>query len=148
MAVIDRFILNIKGLYCVERSEGYAEGQQCNWYWCLYNYLAFIITLVLDWVERGGEIVYSIISFYLVLPISSFVISCVWCTKRTMKKWCLPVFFGCMAMLLGVFTFDLANTMVTHKMHIPDFKMAFISAVPSLLGLLIGTGVTVSGKYN
>ena len=105
--------------------------------------IIWFLLLLWFWIglAQDGAMAYSMISFYLVLPISSFIISCIWRTKNTLKKWLLPVFFGLMAMLLSYLTFSLANTIAFHNLHIPDLKMALISAAPSLVGLLINTGI-------
>jgi hypothetical protein len=103
--------------------------------------------LIWFWIEREQDkaMVYSIVAFYFLLPISSLIISSIWSTRNGIKIWILPAYFGCMAMLLSYFTFSLANTIEFNNFHIPDFKMALISAIPSIVGLLIGTGLT---KFN
>lgn len=105
--------------------------------------IIWFLLLLWFWIglPQDGAMAYSIISFYLALPISSFIISCIWRSKNTLKKWLLPAFFGLMAMLLSYLTFSLANTIAFHNLHIPDLKMALISAAPSLVGLLINTGI-------
>lgn len=110
--------------------------------------IIWFLLLLWFWIglAQDGAMAYSMISFYLVLPISSFIISCIWRTKNTLKKWLLPVFFGLMAMLLSYLTFSLANTIAFHHLHIPDLKMALISAVPSLVGLLISMGMMAFNK--
>jgi hypothetical protein len=103
--------------------------------------------LLLFWFWIGlpsdGAMVYSLISFYFVLPITSFVISCGLGSKSAWIKWGSPIFFGFMAMMLGFLTFDLANTLAFRNWHVPDVKVALISAVPSLVGLCISFGLTV-----
>lgn len=112
-------------------------------------YLSIWLLLLL-WFWTGlppdGAMGYSIISFYLLLPISSLAISCMLGTQKAWVKWVSPIFFGCMAMLLSFLTFDLANTLSFHNQHVPDFKMALISAVPSLIGLCISVSVTALKK--
>lgn len=104
----------------------------------------WLLLLLWFWIglPADGAMSYSIISFYLVLPISSLVISYMLGIQKIWIKWVSPIFFGCMAMMLSFLTFDLANTLSFHNQHVPDFKMALVSSIPSLIGLSISTGIT------
>lgn len=110
--------------------------------------LVWLLLLLWFWtgLPQDGAMLYSMISFYLVLPVASAVISGIWAARNTWSIWLLPAFFGCMAMFLSYFTFDLANTLAFHKIHSPDIKMALFSAVPSLAGLCISTFILVIRK--
>jgi hypothetical protein len=103
--------------------------------------------LLLVWFWAGlpldGGMVYVMASFYLVLPVCSFVVSCRLGGSSGRIKWLAPVFFGLMGMALGFLTFDLANALATQNWCAPDFQMALISAVPSLAGLCIGACAAV-----
>ena len=98
------------------------------------------------WLPPDGAMLYSLASFYFMLPASSFFIACVIKTKHAFSKWLSPAFFGSMAMLLHYFTFSLANMRAFRNTLFPDVKILLVSAVPSLLGLCFNKGVAAFRK--
>lgn len=84
---------------------------------------------------------YAVLSFYLVLPICSFIVNLVYGIKDDSIKYYLPFFFGVMEILGGFLSFQLANIVSNGKWNTwntPDLEMSLYSFVPALQGLLIG----------
>lgn len=102
------------------------------------------LSLLFFWVFHGKEdaAVYSIIVLWIVLPVTTFVLSVLLGTNTYLgrKKWFLPLAFGIMYMFVEYGTFSAANMIAFSKVNAPDFFMILIGAAISLLGMGLGAG--------
>ena len=83
---------------------------------------------------------YSLITFFVVLPITTFVLSILIGKESSWgnTKFLMPIFFGIMFMLVDYTTFRLANMIYFDKLNIPDFSLIISGAILSYIGLIIG----------
>jgi len=82
-------------------------------------------------LNPGDEMGYALLSFYLIIPVSSFVIAFILTKTNTNLIWLYPVVFG----LFGFFI----PTLIFHASW--GWFAALYVAAPALLGLLIGSGI-------
>ena len=103
--------------------------------------LIWAFSLLIFWfTEEQDAIGYSIMVFYILLPITSFIIS-IWIGKDNswdLLKYLMPIFFGIMYMLAEYTTFSLANMTSFNKINLPEFRMIIPGAIISYLGIVIG----------
>ena len=88
----------------------------------------------------GDEMGYSLLVFYLILPVSTFVISLI-IGKDTgwgKSKWFMLLFFGVMYSLACYGTFGLANTLEFGNVNFPEIGEAIPGIVISAMGMGIG----------
>ena len=112
--------------------------------------IIWAISLILFWVfaTDSDAMAYGLLVFWLVLPVSSFVISLI-VGKNSFWgkfKWASPLFFGLMYMLADYGTYRLANNIAFDKINAPEFELFFYGAVISLVGLLAGFAFSKLGK--
>lgn len=105
----------------------------------------WLAAVLYSWIfmDPGDALGYSIVVFWLLLPIATFVLS-VMLGKRDAwgkYKWLSAIYFGIMLMLAEYMTFSLANMLAFPKFNMPAFELFFIGAVISLIGLAIGAVV-------
>lgn len=103
--------------------------------------IVWLVMVVIFWV--GGSLDplgFSIVSFYIVLPITTLIISfLVGKDKgRSNMKWLLTTFFGVMYMLANYTTFNLANMMWFRKFNYPDWDMILPGLIISAIGMAVG----------
>lgn len=93
--------------------------------------------------DSGFAMAYSLVTFYCILPVSTFVISLQMGKDASWGygKWIMPLFFGAMFSLEGFATFSMANTLAFGNQHTPTLEAAIPGFVISLLGL--GAGLLV-----
>lgn len=102
------------------------------------------VCLIWFWVAKGLDpafaMLYSIVSFYMILPVTTFIISIQIGKDASWGKyrWCMAFFFGAMQSLVSYGTFALANTIAFGNQHFPTIEDGVPGFVVSLLGLLIG----------
>ena len=100
--------------------------------------------LVWFWLGLGSEagfaMAYSLVTFYCILPISTFVLSLQIGKDASwgMWKWTMPIFFGAMYSLENFGTFLMANNIAFGKQNLPRVEDAVPGFVISFVGLLIG----------
>ncbi len=101
------------------------------------------------WLGRGSgggfAMGFSLITFYFVLPVSTFVISILIGKDGSwgMWKWMMPFFFGVMYALENFGTFLMANNIACGNQNLPSVEDAVPGFVISLLGLLIGMVMSI-----
>lgn len=90
--------------------------------------------------DGGFAMAYSLVTFYLILPVATFVISLQIGKDASWGKmrWIMPIFFGAMFSLEGFGTFLMANTLACGNQHFPEVEAAIPGFVISVLGILIG----------
>lgn len=83
---------------------------------------------------------YSLIVFYCILPITTFIISFLIGKDKNwdFTKYFIPIFFGIMYMLGDYATFSLANMTSFSKFNLPSFSMIISGAIISYIAILLG----------
>lgn len=108
--------------------------------------LIWAMAIIVFWIGgRSDAMGYSLIVFYLVLPVSTLVIS-VFIGKDSgwaNYKWMMLLFFGVMYMLASYATFSLANTVAFGNWNIPNITELLPGILCSAVGMIIGTIVNV-----
>lgn len=105
--------------------------------------------LIWFWLGQGSDggfaMGYSLITFYFILPVATFVISLL--IGKDMSwgnlKWFMPLFFGVMFSLENFGTFLMANNIACGNQNLPAVEDAVPGFVISLIGLLLGTLVVI-----
>lgn len=103
--------------------------------------------LIWFWLGKGSDggfaMVYSLSTFYLILPVTTFILSLQIGKDASWGKmgWLMPIFFGAMYSLEGFATFSMANTLAFGNQHLPSLEAAVPGVVISILGILIGFSV-------
>ena len=119
----------------------------------LLSYLGiWAIAIIIFWVfttkDSGDAMGYSVIFLWIVLPVSTFVISLLiskndyWGTR----KWLFAIGFGIMYMLAEYATFSMANNIAFNKVNMPEFSMIIAGAIISLAGMGIGHAIANKKK--
>lgn len=85
-------------------------------------------------LKDGDEIGYILMSFYLIMPITSLVSGIVLGIKNAYLKWAYPVTFGALGIIIPSFIFK--NSW--------DWISLFFSLIPALTGLIIGVLINKS----
>lgn len=95
-----------------------------------FSYLVFLIIALWGrfFLKNGDEMRYVILSFYLIMPIVSFVTGIILGLKDVYLKWVYPALFGLLGIILPFFIFSYSF----------DWISIFFSLVPAVFGLLIG----------
>lgn len=100
--------------------------------------------LIWFWLEKGEDggfaMAYSLATFYLILPVTTFVLSVQIGKDVSWGKlrWIMSIFFGVMFSLEGFCTFKMANTLAFGNQHVPSIADGIPGFVISVLGLFIG----------
>lgn len=89
----------------------------------------FILIQGIFFLNPGDAMGYSLLDFYLILPITAFVCSIIAGKEETPLKWILPILFGIIGFLLPGIVFQSY-----------DMVAVFFALLPSIVGTLIGTG--------
>ena len=100
------------------------------------------LLMVLFWfgISPGDAMGYSLIAFYLVLPVTTIVISFLIGRDKTWgrSKWLMIPFFGLMFMLAEYATFKLSNMLSVGIFRLPDLGMLATGGVCAAVGMLPG----------
>lgn len=105
----------------------------------LMYFIFWLLIIVSFWLGlRLEPMLFSIIAFYLALPLSAFLVSIYLGTVRSHLKWLFVLFSGIMQFLAPFLTFNLANIFATSKVTLPDISSSIFSIIPSILGMVIG----------
>lgn len=116
----------------------------------LIQVLAYLViwavAIIVFWLGgRVDAMGYSLVVFWLVLPVTTFIIS-IFIGKDdgwANYKWLMMLFFGVMYMLAEFATFKLANAVAFNKTNLPDLENMYPGLLWSAAGLLVGTVVQV-----
>ncbi len=115
-----------------------------------YSKLVLVLSYLVIWAvaiiafwcftDPQNGIGYSLTYFYIILPVTTFVVSLLISRNNYWGKfkWLGSVGFGIMYMLSEYATFSMANNIEFHKVNIPEFPMILNGAVISLIGMGIG----------
>lgn len=111
-------------------------------------YLAiWAFALIVYWFFTSGSdaMGYSLVFLWIILPVSTFVISFLTGKNNYFgkMKWMTPIICGIMHMLAEYATFSMANmiTIDFTRINIPHFELIMFGAVFSIIGLIVGLGV-------
>ena len=105
-------------------------------------FLIWMLLVAMFWINMGDSsnaMGFGLLAFWIVLPLSSFIIAFLYGKREGYKKWGIILVFGIMVILCQSLTFDLANTLSTGKIHIPEWKLVFLGAIPAFLGIGLGS---------
>lgn len=109
------------------------------------TYLAiWSISLASFWLfYKGDALGHSIIFLYIILPITTLVLSFIIGKNNYWGKWkwVSPIAFGVMYMLADYTTFSLSNMIAFEKFNMPQFGMIPAGAIVSVLGMCMGFGI-------
>lgn len=98
--------------------------------------------IVVFWVGgRTDAIGYSLVVLYLVLPLTTIIISFFIGKDNgwAQYKWLMLIFFGIMYMFAPYATFSLANTATFGNIHMPEIAAMLPGILCAAAGMLIGT---------
>ena len=97
-----------------------------------YCFSAVLLAIILLWgkfyLADGNEMGYILLNFYIVIPLTSFVIGTILGIKNGYFKFAYPIVFGVLTGIVLMVVFDEAR----------DLVFLFFSFVPSSVGLLVG----------
>ncbi len=103
----------------------------------------YAIAMILFWCVADGSdaMGYSLIIFYFVLPVITFVLSILIGINDYWGKWkwLSAIIFGIMYTLAEYATFKLANTFAFGNFNLPNLTLLLVGVIISLAGLGIGT---------
>lgn len=100
---------------------------------------AFSLIVFWFFISGADATGYSLMFLWILLPITTFVISLMIGKNNYRGKWFSSVVFGIMYMLAEYATFQAANMAVSGKFNMPNLEMIPVGAVISLFGLGIGS---------
>lgn len=104
--------------------------------------IIWAISILMFWLFTGetDAMGYSLMVFFCILPITTFVISFLIGKDKSWDflKFFMPLFFGVMYMITEYATFSLANMTSFAKFNLPDFSMIIPGAIISYIGILFG----------
>ena len=109
----------------------------------LVTYLGiWAVSLIVFWffINSSDAMGYSIMYLWVLLPVTTFVISLLIGKNNYMGKWKWgsSIAFGIMYMLAEYATFSAANMITFDKINVPQFAMILIGAIISQVGLVVG----------
>lgn len=104
--------------------------------------IIWAVAILMFWLftGEGDAMGYSLMTFFCVLPITTFVISFLIGRDKNWEllKYFMPIFFGVMYMIAEYATFSLANMTSFDKFNLPSFELIITGAVISYIGIVIG----------
>lgn len=119
----------------------------------LASYLViWVVAVTVFWVfivrHSTGAMVYSLTFLWIVLPVTTLVIS--FLIGRNdywgKGKWVTSIGFGVMYMLAEYATFSMANNLLYNKVNMPEISMMFTGAAISLIGMALGYLVFITKR--
>ena len=106
--------------------------------------LLWTACLIWFWVGRRQDPTFApafaIMTFYIILPISTFVLSVLIGKDESWGRfrWLMVIFFGIMQSLEGFGTFQMANTLAFGNQHFPSVEDAIPAVIISVCGMCVG----------
>lgn len=119
-------------------------------FYLLVYFLVWAISIAIFWLGGKSDAMgYSLLVFFLVLPVTSLILSIFigQDEKWTKSKWLMPIFFGVMHMLGVYLTFSMANMVAFEKINLPKVEDMVAGILSSALGLFIGR-IIARGRKN
>lgn len=95
--------------------------------------LSFFVFLVISlwgmfFLDPGDEMGYVILNFYIIMPLTSFIMGIILTVKNETLKWEYPVIFGLFGVIIPIAVFNGSW----------DWISLFFSLIPGFIGLFIG----------
>lgn len=117
----------------------------------LVTYLGiWAVSLIVFWffINSSDAMGYSIMYLWVLLPVTTFVISLLIGKNNYMGRWmwCFSIAFGIMYMLAEYATFSAANMITFDKINMPQFAMILIGAIISQVVLFCILELCISHK--
>ena len=100
---------------------------------------AFSLIVFWFFISGSDAMGYSLMFLWILLPVTTFVISLVIGKNNYRGKWLFAVIFGIMYMLAEYATFQAANMAASDKFNMPSLEMIPVGVIISLVGLGIGS---------
>lgn len=139
--------------YLAESTDTVKSKQRLSTVILIATYLAiWAFALIVFWCFTTGSdaMGYSLLFFYIVLPVSTLVISTLLTKGGAFGRlrWLLPLGFGLMHLLAEYATFSLANMIYIGfaRINPPAWDYFLFGAIISLIGIGIGTLLSRIGK--
>ena len=105
--------------------------------------LIWAVAMIVFWFFTSGSdaMGYSLMFLWIILPITTFVVSIVIGKNDFWKKgkWAFTLFFGVMYMLAEYGTFKMANNITFDKLNAPAWGMVVAGTIISTIGMLVGS---------
>jgi len=103
----------------------------------MFYIFLWTILLVFYWTSRVDAFAYSLITFYIALPLCLLMISLFGVEKIKKSTHIFFLIFSIMYMLEEYLTFSLDNMISFSKVNVPDFMMIIYSMIILYIGLII-----------
>jgi hypothetical protein len=87
----------------------------------------FVIGLEGVFLSPGDEMGYCVFNFYIVMPLTTIIVSCIISMKKGYLFWFYPIFVGILGIIIPFLVFSTFDRI--------DLYFAFF---PALIGLIIG----------
>lgn len=101
--------------------------------------IVWLVIIAAFWLGfRMEPMLFSIVAFYVALPLSAFLVSIFLGRLDTHLKWLFIPFSGLMQFLAPFITFSLANFITSNNIVVPDIYSSFFSIVPAIIGMILG----------
>ena len=109
----------------------------------LFYLLVWLVIVAAFWFGLHLEpMFFSIVAFYVALPLTAFLVSLFLGRSDSHLKWLFIPFAGLMQFLAPFLTFGLANALTFDKnaslIMLPDIYSALFSIIPAIIGMFIG----------
>lgn len=103
--------------------------------------LIWAFAMIVFWFFTDGSdaMGYSLMYLWIILPVTTFVVSIIIGKNNFRRKWAFSLFFGVMYMLAEYGTFEMANNIAFDKLNSPDWGMIVAGSIISLIGMLVGS---------
>ena len=130
--------------YLEESTNVVASRRRLSKLLIVLGYLAvWALSVLVFWcfTDSGDAMGYSIVFLWLLLPLTTFVLSLL-VGKHDLwgkGKWLCALIFGLMYMLAEYATFSTANMKEFYRLNAPSWGMIAVGAVIALLGIAIGS---------
>lgn len=106
--------------------------------------IIWALSILVFWMGLKEEaMLYSIATFYLVLPLSTLILAGLVGRKEcwTGLRWVMLLFFGFLYMLAPYATFNLANMLMVERFYLPDLATLLPGLLCAAAGMGIGCGL-------
>ena len=106
--------------------------------------IIWALSILVFWMGLKEEaMLYSIATFYLVLPLTTLILSGLVGRKECWAglRWVMLLFFGFLYMLAPYATFNLANMLTVERFYLPDLATLLPGLLCAAAGMGIGCGL-------
>lgn len=106
--------------------------------------IIWALSILVFWMGLKEEaMLYSIATFYLVLPLTTLILAGLVGRKECWAglRWLMLLFFGFLYMLAPYATFNLANMLSVERFYLPDLATLLPGLLCAAAGMAIGCGL-------